>query len=328
MKVYYDGNYKIINSSGKGKTYNQVNEINKYKFITEIEIEPGTTKIDNGAFYNCKSLKSIIIPDSVTEIGERAFACCESLESIKLPDSITKIDKSTFLKCKLLKEVVLPNNIKNIGDSTFKECTSLEKINLPKELTEIGNFAFSQCTSLTEIIIPESVIIINKCAFFKCYSLKNVIFDNPNLTIKFDTFKECNSLYPDIKEKIFYQITQDITCYDDISTFFKEYDKEYNSELIQELITINIFFFKAAKPVDQEVFLDAALDSINNIYEKGNITIVETDICNIIKSKEQNEILLSLKEQTLEKAVSLPQKYHILTNKIIKKYQEKEELDR
>ena len=40
------------------------------------------TNIDEHAFYNCKSLTSITIPDNVTSIGEEAFSDCSSLTSI------------------------------------------------------------------------------------------------------------------------------------------------------------------------------------------------------------------------------------------------------
>ena len=50
------------------------------------------TTIPNHAFYECKTLVSITIPNSVTSIGEWAFKDCETLVSIILPDSVTSID--------------------------------------------------------------------------------------------------------------------------------------------------------------------------------------------------------------------------------------------
>ena len=47
------------------------------------------TTIGERAFYSCKSLASIDIPNSVTTIGERAFYNCTSLASVNIPNSVT-----------------------------------------------------------------------------------------------------------------------------------------------------------------------------------------------------------------------------------------------
>ena len=58
------------------------------ELITSVTF-PGTVKkIDKGAFFRCRNLKTVKIPDSVTEIGECAFANCYNLESVILPAGI------------------------------------------------------------------------------------------------------------------------------------------------------------------------------------------------------------------------------------------------
>ena len=49
---------------------------------TDVIIPEGLTKISDGAFVSCTSLKTVVIPDGVTEIGEGAFASCTSLELV------------------------------------------------------------------------------------------------------------------------------------------------------------------------------------------------------------------------------------------------------
>ena len=67
----------------------------------DYEIPNTVISIENGAFFYCKSLKSIYIPDSVTSIGNRAFYGCENLSSIHIPDSVTSIGDEAFRSCPL-----------------------------------------------------------------------------------------------------------------------------------------------------------------------------------------------------------------------------------
>ena len=73
-----------------------------------IVIPPVVTKIGNGAFMGCKSLKTITIPNSVTTIGESSFYGCKSLVSINLPDSISYIGSEAFKGCLSLKKYNRP----------------------------------------------------------------------------------------------------------------------------------------------------------------------------------------------------------------------------
>lgn len=76
------------------------------------------TKIGNGAFWNCRNLLSVTIPDSVTYIGEGAFEDCESIESYVIPDSVgDNIGKDAFGGCDSFmgiplhaKEIILPSS--------------------------------------------------------------------------------------------------------------------------------------------------------------------------------------------------------------------------
>ncbi len=69
--------------------------------LTKIDADylKGVTRIGKYAFYGCKSLKSVMIPEGVTEIGSRAFENCELLKSVTIPKSMKKIGYGAFSVC-------------------------------------------------------------------------------------------------------------------------------------------------------------------------------------------------------------------------------------
>lgn len=134
------------------------------------------TTIENQAFENCETLKSVVIPDSVTYIGHTAFSGCFNLQSTTLPNSITTIPRRIFQGCTSLSDITFPDGMTSIGIGAFANCKSLTNIEIPDSVKYIGMGAFSNCIGLTEITIPESVIQVD-AAFSGCDNLKTVNFE-------------------------------------------------------------------------------------------------------------------------------------------------------
>jgi len=118
------------------------------KALVNVEIPDSVTLIDDNAFFYCTKLVSVEIPDSVTEIGEYAFEGCRSLVSVKIPDSVTTIGAHSFSGCESLISIDIPDTVTDIGDYAFCGCTSLESIKIPHGITKIGDSVFSVCESL------------------------------------------------------------------------------------------------------------------------------------------------------------------------------------
>ena len=137
-------------------------------------IPKGVEKIDNSAFFECFSLKSLFIPEGVDEIGEDAFWGCKNLISIHLPNSLIKIGDSAFDGCNRICSISLPYILAEIGDYAFSECFNIDNITLPRGLKKIGNYAFSFCSKLISIHFPSDVEEIGENIFEGCDNLNSI----------------------------------------------------------------------------------------------------------------------------------------------------------
>ena len=88
-------------------------------------IRKGVKVIGNRAFYLCRFLTNINIPNSVTTIGEHAFSDCDSLTSITIPSCIVITIGNPFRLCKSLTNINIPNSVTTIEYGAFEKCENL-----------------------------------------------------------------------------------------------------------------------------------------------------------------------------------------------------------
>ena len=187
-------------------------------------IRKGVKVIGDRAFFLCRFLTNINIPNSVTTIGDLTFVSCDSLTSINIPNSVTTIGNWGFGACKSLTSITIPNSVVTIIGNPFKEWhgnlyneskafiyedhvlfnknkTTLiayiakeTNYTIPNSVTTIGEGAFSYCKSLISINIPNSVTTIGEEAFGSCESLVNINIPNSVTTIGNWGFGRCDSL--------------------------------------------------------------------------------------------------------------------------------------
>ena len=108
-----------------------------------------------GAFFNCKTLTSIYVPNSVRYMGEYSFAYCSSLVSVHLPDSITYIPNMAFKGCTSLPQITLGRCVTNIFSDAFLFCQALMEMHLLNNVApSVGYRALWDIPDTARIYIP------------------------------------------------------------------------------------------------------------------------------------------------------------------------------
>ena len=111
---------------------------------------------------------------SVTSIGDSAFYGCRGLTSVSIPNSVTSIGRYAFNDCRGLTSVSIPNSVTSIGGDAFSYCIGLTSVTIPNGVTSIGSYAFYYCSDLTSVTIPNSVSHIGYAVFHNCSTLNSI----------------------------------------------------------------------------------------------------------------------------------------------------------
>ena len=175
------------------------------------------TSIGDWAFYECRNLTSVEIPNSVTSIGESAFRMCTSMTSVEIPNSVTTIGDQAFSECNSLTSMIIPPSVTSLGGNIF--LYNLVKGAYPNHLqfSEFGHWIaydpegafiedgflfgpdktaiyFAPLALDGDYSIPNSVTTIGEYAFEDCSSLASIEIPNSVTSIGEGAFTNCVAL--------------------------------------------------------------------------------------------------------------------------------------
>ena len=157
-KIIHNGESKIVNKDGYlFITVDNVNYLVGYiGTATELTLPESYNgenyKIYDYAFCFRNNLENVVVSDKVTDIGDFAFYNCRNLKSVVIPDnSVGIIGNFAFFNCKNLKSVTIGDGVKSIQHDTFGHCVNLTSVVIPVSVDYIEVRAFEKCDSLTSV---------------------------------------------------------------------------------------------------------------------------------------------------------------------------------
>ena len=190
-----------------------VKEIEEFAFsktgIKEIKFPSTLETIGAHAFYNCNSLKDVVIPGNVRSVGFSAFTA-SGVERVVVENGVEEIGAGAFSSCKNLRYVSLPASFKKTDgySGLFGNCRMLERVELDYEnesfycngyvlvdkkngtiidgwgiarchtssvrslVRTIGRRAFYGHELLSHVVLPEKLEKIEDQAFLLCEGLR------------------------------------------------------------------------------------------------------------------------------------------------------------
>ena len=133
--------------------------------------------LEMGAFENCSSLSSVTFDDKLQIIGANAFENC-NLESVELKENVFDIEMRAFADNANLKTITLPEGLMYLG-SSFIANTAVEELQIPESITQADGFLGG--SKIKNIVLPSGFVPITQYLFGKNIQLETLTVENTEI---------------------------------------------------------------------------------------------------------------------------------------------------
>lgn len=148
--------------------------------LDELRYFTGLTTFPTSFAYNCRSLKSVIIPEGVVSLGSYIFFGCLALENVILPSTLQTIPQSSFTN-NMFTHIDIPDSVYSLGSYAFQNTSRLTSMDLPSSLVSISDLCFLNCGK-TFFDITQNVTSIGS-GVFATGRLVSITSQSPNFVV-------------------------------------------------------------------------------------------------------------------------------------------------
>lgn len=121
------------------------------------------------------------VKDSVVRIYPKAFFQNKTIETVILGSNVKIIDKEAFLICESLVQVLGGESLEIIASRAFEGCINIGDLDVKGPIKKIGYLAFYDCSKLSEIYIPSSIETLEANLFIGCNNLGSIYTEANNV---------------------------------------------------------------------------------------------------------------------------------------------------
>lgn len=201
----------------ENQAFQHCSMLESVEFLSSSSPSPSSLmEVGNCAFFECSSLRFILLPSSVQKIGKKAFWSCGSLTSpifssvnpsspetsSSSSPSLRIIEKDAFYGCGALTSIDFPPSLEKLSFCSFGVCQNLTSVTFAKDskIEEIPTMCFLSCRKLKKILLPNSAKNNNKLtslsalSFSQCEELEEIQLPDSIQTIGKSTFECCTAL--------------------------------------------------------------------------------------------------------------------------------------
>lgn len=139
------------------------------------------TSIEPFGFANCKTVRTIVIPEKVIRIGDCAFIN-SSVEHVVIPAALTYIGSSAFRNTKIIDIDLSHTSVTYLGPRAFYMATRLRIFTLPPHITSLSDQVFAY-SGLRFIRISRELKSVSSDCFKMCCRLQHFQSSSPDVVV-------------------------------------------------------------------------------------------------------------------------------------------------